>query len=123
MARGMQGGRGEGITIVLSDAIRMQGGRGEKTALLLCDARRPQVEDDIATDTWTVTADMLEERALFGAATIQPTAVSCLLLSAVSSRRAQPTCRIASDSTRVVQSKEHDLFDALITHADNHRAF
>jgi N-acetylneuraminic acid mutarotase len=49
---------------------------------------------DIATDTWTVVADMLQGRAFFGAATIQP---------------AGP-------------GEEQDLFDALITQATRHRA-
>jgi N-acetylneuraminic acid mutarotase len=50
---------------------------------------------DVATDTWTVMADMLEGRAFFGAATIQPT---------------DP-------------AEEQDLFDELIIEAIRHRAY
>jgi hypothetical protein len=50
---------------------------------------------DAATNTWTDMADMLEGRAFFGAATIQP---------------ADP-------------AEEQDLFDALITEANPHRAY
>jgi hypothetical protein len=50
---------------------------------------------DIATDTWTVMADMLEGRAFFGAVTIQP---------------AGP-------------AEEQDLLDALVTQATRHHAF
>jgi hypothetical protein len=50
---------------------------------------------DAATNTWTVMADMLEGRAFFGAATIQP---------------ADP-------------AEEQHLFDALITQANNHRTY